>query len=297
MTVTAALVKQLREMTGAGMMECKKALTETAGDMDKAVELMRKKGQAKAAKKSGRIAAEGLVTIAVSGDKKSAAIVEVNCETDFVGREQEFASFANQVAQAELVHRTNDVAKLAELNLVDGNPETVEEKRKTLVAKLGENIQVRRVKTIDAEGMIGTYTHGNRIGVVVDVTTTDDELARDLAMHIAASKPDFVKPEHVSEDVVNREKEIFKAQALESGKPAEIVEKMIGGRIKKFLAEITLYGQAFVKDLNQTVEAFLKSKSAEVKHFVRFEVGEGIEKKADNFAEEVRAQAKAAAGE
>ena len=289
MAITAQQVKQLREITGAGMMECKKALTETDGDIDAAVELMRKSGQAKAAKKAGRIAAEGVVIARASDDGKSAAIVEVNCETDFVAREDAFIAFANDVAELVLSKRIDDVDALMKAEFADGR--AVETVREALISKIGENIKVRRVQIIDAEGVISGYTHGARIGVLVAVNNEDAELARDIAMHIAASRPEVIKPEEVTEDVIAKEKEIFTAQAVESGKPEEIVEKMVAGRIKKFLNEVSLHGQPFVKDPNQTVLQLLQSKKAEVTQFVRFEVGEGIEKKQDNFAEEVKAQA------
>ena len=289
MAITAQQVKELREMTGAGMMECKKALTETNGDLDAAVELMRKTGQAKAAKKAGRIAAEGLVVTMVSEDGKGAAIVEVNCETDFVAREDAFVAFANDVARLTLASRLNDVEALQIASL---KGQTVETVREALIAKIGENIKVRRVQFIETDGVIGDYIHGGRIAVLVSVKNADADLARDIAMHIAASKPEVIKPEDVTQETIAKEKEIFSAQALESGKSEEIVEKMVAGRIKKFLNEVSLLGQPYVKDPNQTVQQLLQSKQAEVTQFVRFEVGEGIEKKQENFAEEVKAQVK-----
>ncbi len=289
MAITAALVKELRERTGAGMMECKKALVETDGDIEKAIDNMRKSGQAKAAKKAGRVAAEGLIVIKTSGDAKTAAIVEVNCETDFVARDENFVAFANRVAEVALEGKINDVDALKAASL--DSEHTVEQTRENLVAKIGENMNVRRVSIVESnDGSLGSYQHGARIGVVVETKGGDDELNRDLAMHIAASKPDYLNPEAIPAEILDKEKEIFTAQALESGKPADIVEKMIGGRIRKFAGEISLTGQPFVKDPSQTVEKLLKSKSAEVLSFVRFEVGEGIEKKEEDFASEVMAQ-------
>ncbi len=289
MAITAALVKELRERTGAGMMECKKALVETDGDIEKAIDNMRKSGQAKAAKKAGRVAAEGLIVIKTSDDAKTAAIVEVNCETDFVARDENFVAFANRVAEVALEGKINDVEALKAASL--DSEHTVEQTRENLVAKIGENMNVRRVSIVESnDGSLGSYQHGARIGVVVETKGGDDELNRDLAMHVAASKPDYLNPEAIPAEILDKEKEIFTAQALESGKPADIVEKMIGGRIRKFAGEISLTGQPFVKDPSQTVEKLLKSKSAEVLSFVRFEVGEGIEKKEEDFASEVMAQ-------
>ncbi|MCO7226503.1 translation elongation factor Ts [Pleionea sp. CnH1-48] len=288
MAITAALVKELRERTGAGMMECKKALVETDGDIDKAIENMRKSGQAKAAKKAGRVAAEGIILIKTAEDKKTAAILEINCETDFVARDENFVGFANKVVDVALTNKINDVEAL---NAAELDGATVEETRANLVAKIGENMNVRRVKIIEsAEGLLGSYRHGDRIGVVVELKGGDEELARDIAMHVAAVKPDYIRADEIPADVMDKEKEIFTAQALESGKPAEIVEKMIGGRLNKFAAEISLMGQPFVKEPSQTVEKLLKSKQADVVSFVRFEVGEGIEKKEEDFASEVMAQ-------
>ena len=288
MAITAALVKELRERTGAGMMECKKALVETDGDIDKAIENMRKSGQAKAAKKAGRVAAEGIILIKTAEDKKTAAILEINCETDFVARDENFVGFANKVVDVALANKINDVEAL---NAAELDGATVEETRANLVAKIGENMNVRRVKIIEsAEGLLGSYRHGDRIGVVVELKGGDEELARDIAMHVAAVKPDYIRADEIPADVMDKEKEIFTAQALESGKPAEIVEKMIGGRMNKFAAEISLMGQPFVKEPSQTVEKLLKSKQADVVSFVRFEVGEGIEKKEEDFASEVMAQ-------
>ncbi len=287
MAVTAALVKELRERTGAGMMECKKALVETGGDIEQAIENMRKSGQAKAAKKAGRIAAEGVIIARASEDGKKAVMVEINSETDFVARDENFLGFANAVADVALAGELEDVASLLAANIPSG--ESVEEARAALIAKIGENISVRRVQIVTGD-VLGSYIHGGRIGVVVALEGGDQELARDIAMHVAASNPQVAKPEQVSEDLLAKEKEIFMAQALESGKPAEIVEKMIGGRMKKFVNEISLTGQSFVKDPSTSVGDLLKSRNADIAGFTRFEVGEGIEKKEEDFAAEVKAQ-------
>jgi len=288
MQITAAMVKELRERTGSGMMECKRALQEVDGDLETAIENMRKSGLAKADKKAGRTAAEGLVAIALSDDKKEAAIVEVNCETDFVSGGDEFKAFTSAIAQCVLANSPADVDALSAMTLDDGK--TIEETRQGMVAKIGENIQVRRFERKSTDGAFGSYNHGIRMGVLVELSKDDDELIKDIAMHIAASNPTCVNEAEVPEEMLAKEKDILVAQAKESGKPDEIIEKMIGGRIRKYLAEITLLGQAFVKDPDQTVEQLLKSKGAEVKSFNRFEVGEGIEKKVENFADEVMAQ-------
>ena len=292
MAITAAMVKELRERTGAGMMECKKALVETDGDLDAAIEQMRKSGMAKADKKAGRTAAEGLVAIKVTPDNKTAAIVEVNCETDFVTKGEDFQNLVNNVADRVLADKPADLDALMAMPISDSDSTSIEETRKALIAKIGENMAVRRFEVIEARGALSYYMHGSRIGVVVDLEGGDDQLGKDLAMHIAASSPVCVSEENVPSDVIEKEKEIFSSQAAESGKPADIIEKMVEGRIKKFLKEVTLLGQPFVKDADQTVEQLLKSAGATVHRFVRFEVGEGIEKKQENFAEEVMAQAK-----
>lgn len=289
MQITAAMVKELRERTGSGMMECKKALQEVDGDMEAAIDNMRKSGLAKADKKSGRTAAEGLVAVAVSDDRKEAAIVEVNCETDFVSGGDDFKAFTNAVAQRILKDSPADLQALMAMPLEDGG-KSIEEVRQEMVAKIGENIQVRRFARKSTDGSFGSYLHGVRMGVLVEMSKDDDELIKDVAMHIAASSPVCVNESEVPADLLNKEKEILIAQAKESGKPDEIIDKMIAGRIRKYLAEITLLGQPFVKDPDQTVEKLLKSKGAEVKSFERFEVGEGIEKKQENFADEVMAQ-------
>jgi elongation factor Ts len=292
MQITAAMVKELRERTGSGMMECKKALQETDGDIDAAIENMRKAGLAKADKKAGRVAAEGRIAIKISDDGKSAVIVEVNCETDFVSGGDDFMSFASEIAGAALASKPESIDSLLELSLDDS--QTVEEKRKALVSKIGENIQVRRFKIMNTSGgSFGSYLHGTRIGVLLEMENGNDELIKDVAMHIAASRPTCVTEDQVPQEMLEKEREILIAQAKDSGKPQEIIEKMVDGRIRKYLAEITLVGQPFVKDPDKTVGALLKDEGAEVKDFVRYEVGEGIEKKQENFADEVMAQVKA----
>ncbi len=287
MQITASLVKELRERTGAGMMDCKKALAEANGDIEVAIEEMRKSGAAKAAKKAGRIAAEGIISIQQDGN--SVIILEINCETDFVAKDENFLAFADKALTAIKDHSPTDVDALMSCS-IDG--QTLEQAIQELVAKIGEKITVRRFSQHQYEGAVGTYLHGSRIGVVVNLEGGDESLAKDVAMHIAASKPVCVSEDQVPQELLDKEKEIFSAQAAESGKPADIVEKMVTGRMKKYLKEITLLGQPFVKDPDQTVEQLLKSASASVTSFTRYEVGEGIEKKVDNFAEEVMAQAK-----
>lgn len=294
MAITAALVKELRERTGLGMMDCKKALVESDGDIEKAIENLRKSGQAKAAKKAGRTAAEGTIRICVSDDGKKAGIIEVNCETDFVGRGEGLQGFADKVLKTAFDSGECDIAKLAEMALT-GESVSVEEKRLTLVQEIGENIQLRRVQIVEAaEGVIGQYIHGGKIGVVVALKGGDSELAKDVAMHVAghAPAPIVVNPDEVPAETVDKEKEIYTAQAKESGKPDDIIEKMVSGRVKKFLAEVSLVEQAFVKDPDIKVGALVKKAGAEVQGFVRFEVGEGIERTQVDFAEEVMAQVK-----
>ncbi|MFO7764457.1 MAG: translation elongation factor Ts [Wenzhouxiangellaceae bacterium] len=289
MSITASQVKELRERSGAGMMECKKALVETGGDLEAAIEHLRKSGLAKADKKAGRVAAEGAVVEAA--DANGAVLVEINCETDFVAKDENFRAFAERVAELALRADSDDVAALAEAEFADG--ETVEARRQQLVAKLGENIQLRRIRRVDADGgVIAGYIHGGRIGVLVSLEGGDADLARDLAMHVAALNPPYVDADSVPADVLEKEKDILRAQAEESGKPAEIIEKMITGRLNKHLAEITLVGQPFVKDTDQTVGKLLKAKGAKVRDFVRLEVGEGIEKEEADFASEVMQQAR-----
>jgi elongation factor Ts len=291
MAITASLVKELRERTGSGMMECKKALVETDGDLEAAIELMRKSGQAKAAKKAGRTAAEGLIVIKTSADGKQAVMVEVNSETDFVAKDDNFISFADAVAERALVTSAADVEALLNESLHEGEETTINTAREALISKIGENMNVRRFIRLNTEaGLLASYSHGVRIGVVVEIEGGDEALGRDLAMHIAATNPVCVTADDVPAETLDKEREIFKAQALESGKPENIVEKMVEGRIRKYLAEITLVGQAFVKDPDVTVEKLLANASARVVRFQRFEVGEGIEKKVENFAEEVMAQ-------
>ena len=297
MAITASMVKELRERTGAGMMECKKALVESNGDIEAAIEAMRKSGQAKAAKKAGRTAAEGVILVSTTDDAKRAVIVEVNCETDFVAKDENFVSFANAVAERALNTGAADVAALMAEPLHEGEDTTIEQAREALVVKIGENMAVRRFERVETSGMLCSYRHGDRIGVLVDLEGGDADLGRDLAMHIAASRPVCVSEEQVPAELLEKEREIFSAQAAESGKPADIIEKMVEGRIRKYLAEVTLVGQSFVKDPDTTVGKLLAAKGAKVNGFIRYEVGEGIEKKQENFAEEVAAQAAAARGE
>ncbi|MGC9385330.1 MAG: translation elongation factor Ts [Hydrogenovibrio sp.] len=294
MAVTASMVKELREMTGAGMMDCKKALGETDGNMEEAIEFLRKKGMAGADKKAGRTAAEGVIAIAVSDDKKKAAIVEVNCETDFVAKGDEFKTFADEIAAIVLSSGKTDIEALLSETMANG--QTIDERRRELVGKVGENMAVRRVELIETTGEIGQYQHGEKIGVVVAMNGGDETLTRDVAMHIAAAKPAAISSNDVDPEVLEKERKFQIEQAQDSGKPAEIIEKMIEGRMRKYLEEITLLGQAFVKDPDQTVEKLLKSSDASVSHFVRLEVGEGIEIEETNFADEVAAAAAAVKG-
>ncbi|RRJ85109.1 translation elongation factor Ts [Aestuariirhabdus litorea] len=282
--ISAAQVKELRDRTGLGMMECKRALTEAGGDIEKAIEEMRKSGQAKAAKKAGRTAAEGVVLVRLAGDGASGVVVEVNSETDFAARDEGFLSFAGQVADAAVATGETDMAKL-----VEGD---IESARLALVQKIGENISPRRIGTIAGE-VVGGYVHGNnRIAVLVALKGGDQELAKDIAMHVAAVNPRVVNKDQMPSEVVEKEKEIIKAQPDMEGKPAEIVEKMMIGRINKFLAENSLVEQAFVKNPEVTVGKLVKDAGAEVIDFVRFEVGDGIEKEEVDFAAEVAAQLK-----
>jgi len=294
MSISADTVKQLRERTGAGMMECKKALVETAGDLDAAAELMRKQGLAKADKKATRIAAEGVIAIERSADGLAAAMVEVNCETDFVAREQDFRAFAKAVAHRVVAGRPQTLEALLQTKL-EGS-ETIEERRRSLVAKIGENIGVRRFAVLASAQYLGAYTHGTRIGVLVALQGGDAHLAHDLAMHVAASNPRYLSQREVPAEVIAKEREILGEQALKEGKPPEIVAKMVEGRLRKSLGEITLLGQPFVKDPDTTVEKLLKGAGAQVTAFERFEVGAGIEKKQEDYVAEVMAQVKAASG-
>lgn len=289
MNITAEAVKQLRERTGAGMMECKRALVETQGDLDAASELMRKNGLAKADKKAARVAAEG--TLAVERAGNQAVLVEVNCETDFVARGDDFQAFARDVAKVALGSKAADLDAL--MAQPDGGS-TLEDRRRALIAKIGENITVRRFARIESKGPLGAYLHGSRIGALVAVDGGDETLAKDLAMHVAAVNPAYVSAAEVPADVLGKEREILTEQTKGEKKPPEILAKMIEGRLRKYLAEITLVGQPFVKDPDTTVEALLKKSKAAVTRFVRFEVGAGIEKKQDDFVNEVMAQVKGA---
>ncbi len=293
MSITAEMVKQLRERTGAGMMECKKALVESHGDLDAAAELMRKQGLAKADKKSARVAAEGVIAIERTADGRAAALVEVNCETDFVAREQDFTAFASAVAEQALAQRPQSLEALLGARV---GAETVDERRRALVAKIGENITVRRFTVLASEQHLGAYRHGTRIGTLVALKGGSAELAHELAMHVAASNPKYLSMQQVPADVMAKEREILTEQAQGEGKPAEIVAKMVEGRLRKSLGEITLLGQPFVKDPDVTVEKLLKSAGATVIAYERFEVGAGIEKKQENFVAEVMAQVKSAGG-
>lgn len=288
-TITAAMVAQLREMTGMGMMECKRALVEVEGDIKKAEELIRVKSGAKAGKVAGRTAAEGVIATALSTCGKRAVIAEVNCETDFVAKDEGFLAFGQNAVDALLATPVASVEELANLTVASGK--TVEETRKDIIAKLGENISVRRFSTFNTEGSIATYLHGKKIGVIVDYTGGDAELGKDIAMHIAASKPICVSKENVPSEVLESERNIYVQQAAASGKPAAIIEKMVDGRVSKYLAEITLLGQQFVKNPDISVEKLLASKGAKVNSFTMFVVGEGIEKKVVDFAAEVAAAA------
>jgi elongation factor Ts len=292
MSVSADTVRQLRERTGAGMMECKKALLETQGNLDAAAELMRKQGLAKADKKATRVAAEGVIAIERAADGHSAAMVEVNCETDFVAREQDFRGFAAEVARQAAANAPASLEALLAAPLRAG--ESVDERRRALVAKIGEKISVRRVARVASDGPLGAYLHGTRIGVLVALEGGTSELARDLAMHIAASNPRYVGVADVPEAEVAKEREILVEQARKEGKSEEIAAKMVAGRLRKSLAEITLHGQPFVKDPDRTVEALLKAAGATVREFQRFEVGAGIDRKSEDFVAEVMAQVSAA---
>lgn len=287
-TISAALVMQLRERTGAGMMECKKFLIATNGDIEQAIIEMRKAGQAKADKKADRVAAEGIIVIARSSDERTAVMLEINSETDFVARDENFTNFANAVADAALTNLPKNIEDLSNQALSSGT--TVEQARQELVAKIGENIKLRRLERMHCDGVIGYYLHGSRIGVMVALKNGSEALAKDIAMHVAASKPMVVSRDQVPAEAIENEREIYTAQAKESGKPQEIIDKMIDGRINKFIDEVSLLGQPYVKDPNIKVGQLLKEKNAEVISFVRYEVGEGIEKKEDNFVEEVMAQ-------
>jgi elongation factor Ts len=284
--ITAALVKELRERTGSGMMECKRALQETGGDIETAVDLMRKAGQAKADKKASRIAAEGLIVVRQASG--AVAMVEINCETDFVTKNDDFRAFADAVAGVALESGSADLDALLATNMANG--QSVEQNRRDCIAKIGENISVRRfARLATTSGVLGAYLHGTRIGVLVELEGGDADLAKDIAMHVAASRPLCVSANEVPAEFLAREKDIFTAQAAASGKPANIIDKMVEGRLRKYLEEVTLLGQPFIKDPDQIVEKLLQSRQAKVLRFERFELGEGIEKKSDNFAAEVAA--------
>lgn len=294
MNISAQLIKELRERTGAGMMECKGALVATNGDIDLAVTELRKKGQAKADKKADRVAAEGILVLKASDDQRGAVLIEVNCETDFVARDESFKAFAEAAAIRALETEARTVDALLTQPLLENQPETIEQARQALIGQIGENIQIRRLENLTAkQGKLATYMHGTRIGVIVEVAGGDAQLAKDIAMHIAASKPKVISAAEVSADLIAKEKEIFMAQALQSGKPEAIVEKMVAGRISKFVDEVSLMGQPFIRDPNVTIGDLLKKANAQVVQFVRYEVGEGVEKKSDNFVEEVMAQVRA----
>jgi len=287
MEITASLVKELRERTGAGMMDCKAALKDANGDIESAIEIMRKSGAAKAAKKAGRIAAEGIISI--KQKENNIVMIEVNCETDFVAKDDNFLSFSEAIVDVIMEHDVNDIDNLLKLNFEN---QTIEEATQQLVTKIGEKVTIRRFEKCSIKNQVGIYLHGTRIGVVVEIEGGDQELAKDIAMHIAASKPLYINEDNVSKEVLDKEREIYTAQAKESGKPEEIIKKMVDGRIKKYIKEITLLGQPFVKDPDQSIEGILKLAEANVRSFIRYEVGEGIEKRSDNFAEEVMSQAK-----
>lgn len=286
--ISAQLVKELRERTGAGMMECKKALTACGGDIEKAVDELRKAGAAKADKKASRVAAEGLVAVAVSADGKSASVIEVNCETDFVARDHNFVDFVGNVAKNALSAGKTAVAEIGAV--IDGG-KSIEEVRKELVTKLGENISLRRSEHYKSTHHIGTYVHSGRIAVMVELEGGSDEVAKDIAMHIAAANPIVISGDQLPPELLAKEREIFIAQAKDSGKPMDIIEKMVEGRIRKYLEEVSLVGQPFVKDPNMTISDLLKKNNAKVLRFVRYAVGEGIEKEETDFVAEVMAQA------
>ena len=289
--ITAAQVKDLREKTGAGMMDCKKALTETNGDMEKAIEYLREKGIAKAGKKSGRIAAEGIVECYISEDGKTGAIVEVNAETDFVAKNQEFKDFVMDVAKQVVEKNPADVEALVAQEAISEAGKTVQEVLTNKIATIGENMNIRRFERFESEGLVAKYIHGDgKIAVLIEVTKNNPELAKDVCMQIAAAKPEYVRDSEVPQERVAKEMEILKVQAMNEGKPEAIAEKMVQGRLKKFYAEICLVDQEFVKDPSKKISDILKENDMDVVRFVRFEKGEGIEKKEENFAEEVAKQ-------
>lgn len=287
MVITASLVKELRERTGSGMMECKKALVECDGDIEAAAEFLRKSGAARADKKAGRVAADGAINTILTGDSKTGVILEINSETDFVAKDENFQSFADAVLQTLLEQKPKSVADLYDLSLESG--QSVKEALHALIGKVGEKIDIRRFEIIESEQAVASYLHGNRIGVLVD-SSAESDMARNVAMHIAAVSPQFIDETSVPTEFIEKEKGILIAQAEDSGKPPEIIEKMIQGRLKKFLAEVTLLEQAYVKDGDQTVGELLANAGASISGFVRYEVGEGIEKKVEDFAMEVASQ-------
>lgn len=288
--ITASLVKELRELTGAGMMECKNALVESNGDMQLAIDNMRKKGSVKAAKRAGKIAAEGVIVIAMSADKICACMIEINCETDFVARDANFKTFADQLSHIGLTARSKDIAALLSQKTSDGT--TCEAVREALVLKVGENIQPRRIAVIASTGCVGIYLHGDRIGVLVALDQNNPELAKDIAMHVAATNPVAIDANGIPAALLEKERSIVTAQAQSSGKPANIIEKMVDGRMQKYVQEVCLVHQPFVKNPDQTVETLLKTAGAKVLTITRFEVGEGIEKPATDLAAEVSATLK-----
>nr|VFK31400.1 MAG: elongation factor Ts [Candidatus Kentron sp. MB]VFK34735.1 MAG: elongation factor Ts [Candidatus Kentron sp. MB]VFK76914.1 MAG: elongation factor Ts [Candidatus Kentron sp. MB] len=295
MGISATVVKELRERTGAGMMECKKALVESNGDLEAAIEAMRKSGQAKADKRAGRVAAEGVVAIQLSDDSRKGVMVEINCETDFVAKGEDFQAFAAQAAKRAIEEGSDSLEALLETPMEKGGSTTIEDQRKELIARIRENLTVRRLYKMETQdGVIGAYLHhGGRIGVLVRFSAEgkgNGELAKDIAMHVAANRPLCISEQDIPLEIREKEQEIFRAQAATSGKPAEIIEKMIVGRMNKFVAEVTLLGQPFVKDTEISVQKYLAKSGASVLDFTRFEVGEGIEKKTENFADEVMAQ-------
>jgi elongation factor Ts len=289
MAITASLVKELRERTGAGMMECKKSLVETDGDIEAAIEHMRKTGLAKADKKASRTAAEGKLIIQISDDGKKAVMLEVNCETDFVAMGDDFINFSNTVAGHIMASDPADVEALLAINYADTDT-SIDDTLKGMVAKIGEKMSVRRFSVINTEGLLGQYIHGNKIGVVVEVKGGDETLAKDIAMHVAATNPNALNADSLSADLLAKEREIAKAEAENSGKPEKIIDKIVDGKMNKFIKDNTLLGQSFVKDPDITIENLAKNAKAEILGFTRIEVGEGIEKKQENFAEEVMAQ-------
>ena len=287
--ITAQMVKELRDRTGAGMMECKKALVESEGNMDKAIETMRKAGQAKADKKSSRIAAEGVVTLAMKDGYVN--MIEINCETDFVAKDENFLEFVKVISDASIVSYKENLEDF--MNSKNASGKTIEETRLELVSKIGENVKIRRIKSIDGkDSYLGHYMHGSKIGVVVTLEKENDELAKDICMHVAAMKPSALNANDISKNDLEKEREIYMAQAKESGKPENIIQKMVDGKIKKYISEVTLVDQTFVKDNDITISELLKKNDNNVLSFHRMEVGEGIEKKNENFADEVMAQIK-----